>query len=618
MIIQRIRRLRWAAPAVALAAGLMFLLQAVTYARFLDSGLDEGNYLYKGWLFVRGVYAPFQPFGPSTNKMPLAFLIPGAAQAILGPGLRTGRGFAILLALMLLLAVWIVARRFGGRWWAAAAVAALALNPSLARLYSQAVSEGLVAAMTAWVLVLILGAERPRWQLLAGSALAGAVVLTRENMLPLAIFGVLYIWWERGWKLALLCGGVGLAVVGSVHALYWPEIMTNWARQIPRNLTPFLNPFRIPIPGTQIWSPDVATLTRLHGFWEGIRQHFLPLVGVLATLVLWPRRADWKSAQHRRAAIALLALLAVMVAGHLWASILKTYCVYCFSPYLAFFSFIGLLITAICAPSWRWRELAWPRQLLAALLAWVCVAGVAFGAHQWLDDGLLTVLIPRTRNMRILPGTTELWRSLSNKFGWSFEFQQWLLPLLAGVVAGALLIALVWVGWRLWGRTRSAAAPGFLILALLLGAAGVLGPTPLLGGVVEEDACRADVITSYETVGAQLAQIIPAGARIYWRGGLSPAPLLYLADIRIYPPQLNDGYSLRTGGDPQELYRMGFWNAELARQWLDEADIVLVEARLVSDTFKTQIAGQYEELQPLGRTDPCRPGSEIHIYRRLP
>ncbi|HEY9089160.1 MAG TPA: hypothetical protein VIO36_13400, partial [Anaerolineaceae bacterium] len=161
------------------------------------------------------------------------------------------------------------------------------------------------------------------------------------------------------------------------------------------------------------------------------------------------------------------------------------------------------------------------------------------------------------------------------------------------------------------------AAPGFLLLALLLAAAGVLGPTPLFGGVMEENACRADVIASYETVGAQLDEIIPAGARVYWRGGLSPAPLLYLADIRIYPPQLNDGYSVRIGGDPQELYRMGFWNAELSRQWLNEADYLLVEARLVSDAFKEQVAGQYEELQPLGRTDPCRAGSEIHIYRRL-
>lgn len=615
--IQRIQRSRWAAPALALAAGLVYLLQALQYAAFLDSGLDEGNYLYKGLLFARGVYAPFQPFGPLTNKMPLSFLIPGVVQALIGPGLRTGRYFAILLALLLLLAVWIVARRFGGRWWAAAAVAALALNPSLARLYSQAVSEGLVAAMGAWVMVLVLGSDRPRWQLALGAALAGAVVLTRENMLPLALFGVLYVWWERGWRPALLCAAVGLAVVGGVHALFWPEIMTNWARQIPRNLTPFLNAFRIPIPGQQSWSPDVAQLSRYHAFWEGIRQHFLPLVGVLASLILWPRRADWKSPQHFRAAVSLLLLLAVLFAGHLWASILKTYCVYCFSPYLSFFSFIGLLITATCAPSWRWRDLPWPRQALAALLAWVCAAGVAFGAHQWLDDGLLTILIPRTRNMRILPGTTELWRSLSNKFGWSFEFQQWLLPLVAGAAVGALLIVLVFAGWRWWGRKRSAAAPGFLLLALLLAAAGVLGPTPLFGGVMEENACRADVIASYETVGAQLDEIIPAGARVYWRGGLSPAPLLYLADIRIYPPQLNDGYSVRIGGDPQELYRMGFWNAELSRQWLNEADYLLVEARLVSDAFKEQVAGQYEELQPLGRTDPCRAGSEIHIYRRL-
>lgn len=615
--IRRIRQLPWAAEAAALAAALLFLLQSLRYARFLETSLDEGNYLYKGLLFVQGVYTPYEPYGPLTNKMPLSFFIPGAAQALFGPGLRTGRGFAIVLALLLLLAVWIVARRFGGRWWAAGVVAVLALNPALARLYSQGISEGLVAAMSAWVLVLVLGEDRPRWQVALGAALAGAVVVTRENMLPLVVFVALYLWWQRGLKLALLGGGVGLAVIGGVHLLYWPAIMTNWARQIPASITPFLDPFRLPIPGTQTWNPELSSFSRYYSFWEGLRHHFVPLLGVLVSLILWPRREDWKSPAHWRAALALLPLLAVLLAGHLWASILKNYCVFCFSPYLGFFSFTGLVLTVIVAPSWRWRGLPGWRQALAALAVLGTAAGVGFGAHQWLDEILLTIAIPRTRNMRILPGTTELWRSLTNKFGWSFELQQWLLPLAAGVAVGALLLALVLGWWLLWGRKRSAAAPGFVLLVVLLVLGGLLTPTPLLGGVIEETACRSNVIESHETIGAQLDAIIPDGSLVYWRGSLSPAPLLYLSDIRIFPPQLNDTYSRREGGDPETLFRIGYWNTALSERWFTEADFVIVEARRVTTRFKALVAGQFEELQPLGRTNQCRPGSEIHIYRRL-
>ena len=76
--------------------------------------LDEGLYLYKGFLYASGRYWPFQDFGPWTNHMPLAFLIPGWIQRLVEPGLRTGRLYALALAALFLLAVWILARRLGG------------------------------------------------------------------------------------------------------------------------------------------------------------------------------------------------------------------------------------------------------------------------------------------------------------------------------------------------------------------------------------------------------------------------------------------------------------------------------------------------------------------------
>ena len=192
--IRRWLQTPWLAEALAGIGGLWYTLQLWGFAHLQESVLDEGAYLYKGYLFASGQYIPYQPYGPWTNHTPLAFLIPGAIQLVFGPGIRTARYASIVMAVLMLLGVWILARRFGNRWWAAAAVWALALNPAMLKAYSTAVSQGLVACMLVWTLVLVMGERRPLWQIVLGSGLAGLMVMTRINMLPvLPLLPLLYV-----------------------------------------------------------------------------------------------------------------------------------------------------------------------------------------------------------------------------------------------------------------------------------------------------------------------------------------------------------------------------------------------------------------------------------------
>ena len=166
--------------------------------------------------------------------MPLSFLIPGWAQAIFGPG---SAHWALLLHLpgRRFAAGFMVGstRRLGNRWWAVGALWAIALNPALIKMYSQAVSQVLAAAMIVWILALALGAERKAWQLWAGAALAGVLTLTRLNLSPVLLFLILYIWWQYGWRRALQAGLAGGVVVLIGHAVYWPNILRMWAFWAP-------------------------------------------------------------------------------------------------------------------------------------------------------------------------------------------------------------------------------------------------------------------------------------------------------------------------------------------------------------------------------------------------
>ncbi len=132
---------------LSLIGFLFYLVESYEYAHTQSSLLDEGAYLFKGYLFVTGQYVPYQDYGPWTNHMPLAFLIPGVVQGVFSPGLLTGRMLAVLWGAMTLIGLWILVRRLGGKGWATLSVWSVALNPTLVKLYSLANSQSLVACM---------------------------------------------------------------------------------------------------------------------------------------------------------------------------------------------------------------------------------------------------------------------------------------------------------------------------------------------------------------------------------------------------------------------------------------------------------------------------------------
>ncbi len=140
-----------------------------------------------------------------------------------------------------------------------------------------------------------------------------------------------------------------------------------------------------------------------------------------------------------------------------------------------------------------------------------------------------------------------------------------------------------------------------------------------LTGNNRANTCNLDVIEAYEENGAHLAKNIPAGSLVYWDGGLSVVPLLYIPGVEIFPGQLNQDYAFRIGGDPEQLRRAGLWNEALAQQWKNEADFLLIEEARYNG-WKDDLADgeRYEELTPVPQPFSCREGSRIRIFERKP
>ena len=225
---------------LALLGVIIYFVQAIVYAHIRLPNLDEGSYLYKGYLLATGLYKPFQPYGFWINKMYLSFFMWGWVQAVFQPGLLAPRYVAVFLSLLSLLGLWIVSRRIGNNWLAAIAVWTLALNPTLISIYSTARSEVLIICILTWVLVLSLGAQKPTWQIIASAILAGVMILTRENMVFIFPLLIIYIFWQHGRKQGFLALSAIIIVLVLGHIIYWPGIMYLWERWLPGNLLSLL------------------------------------------------------------------------------------------------------------------------------------------------------------------------------------------------------------------------------------------------------------------------------------------------------------------------------------------------------------------------------------------
>ncbi|MBL7162779.1 MAG: glycosyltransferase family 39 protein [Anaerolineales bacterium] len=632
----RLRRI-WAAPwlaeGLAFLGGVVYAIQSWIYAHTQSSVLDEGAYLLKGYLFATGKYFPFQDYGPWSNHMPFSFLIPGYIQVLFGPGLRTGRYFAILLGVLTLLGIWLLARRLGNRWWGVAAVWLLALNIPLIKTFSVMASQGLVACIFVWVLALTLGPRRPTWQVMLGVALSGLMMMTRLNMTPVLPFLILYIFWEYGKKVGLWSLVVGVLVLGVGHAIFWPGILRLWVAWLPLEWIPFFETWAKPEGALPNWNPDVSISDRIMSFFQGIRIQFFAIVGALLAWIYWPSKDKWRSAWRFRTGVFLSALLGILFIFHLWASLGKNYCVFCFSTYLSFFSFLGILLVILAFSSWEQftnRFGKWvPSALILALSAGVGYSAKKIWANQQtveqLARDILRIEVPRFSSLRIQPGTVELWSLFANKFGWAevhifsttTDLLRAVIPIFLGLIIGLVLLRFGSVWWdKIAGADRKniySPNAGIFTLFLLLGTVVSLG----LGLSPGDRDCGWDVIASYEAGGAHLAEYIPAGSKVYWWGGLSTVPLLYLPDVEIYPPQINNGYSFRLGGDPDDLARYGWWSRELAEQWIQEADVILIEARLHGGFATSFVESEaFDEVSPTPPLVPCRSNSPIHIFLR--
>jgi hypothetical protein len=612
------------ALAFALVGLAVYLAFSIHFAITQRSTIDEGLYLYKGYLFAKGVYHPFQDYGPRTEYSPLSYLIPGYIQLWFGPGLLTGRIFAILVGVLALSGLWATAWKLAGPWWAALAVWAVALNPAIIRFFSLGLSQGLVTCLLMWMLFLALGRNRSVWQTSLSAVLAGLILLTRQNMAPVLPVLLVYIFWQFGRNQGLISTLASGSVVIVGNVIFWPGILLAWAPWLPTSITPFLDAWRTPEGVTPALNFLPNRVTRLYALLEGFRFHFVSLVGSILGLVLWPTRKAWKSEQKFRSGTFLAVLFFLLLGLHIWAGLglsgINYGNAYTVNPYLAFFTYIGLLLT-IAVFSNLQKHLSAGRQILLSVVIILISTGVGYGSFLDTGDFLVHIRIPRIWSLittgKILPGV-PIWDTLANKYGIAYNTSLRIIPLLAGLLCGSLFLL---IGFAIRSILKDKKVSQFysfgVISAVVFLSAGIIfSPTVALAGGFNQWECNMNVIKTYAQTGQFILNNLSPNDRVYWDGRNAVAILLYVPNLRIFPQQIDDQWNFFHGGDSNELARLGLWNDELAKVWRDKANVIIIQQVDFSGWQSYLDKSGFVELQPLKVPLDCGPDTFLRIFIR--
>jgi hypothetical protein len=191
------------------------------------------------------------------------------------------------------------------------------------------------------------------------------------------------------------------------------------------------------------------------------------------------------------------------------------------------------------------------------------------------------------------------------------------LPAIGGLlIAGAALLAVWWTQRPPNGNAKRKNAIDYAALAWLsvLVLALLLSPSPALGAGYAQYDCNSDVIASHKRAGEVLREYLEPSKLVYWLGGESAAPLLYVPGIEIFPTQLNDGYTFRLGGDPDVHARLSYWDDTLRTEWLEQADYMLIETSYYDDFWVN--TGEWVHLGETPSVESCRLESSIQILGR--
>lgn len=212
--------------------------------------------------------------------------------------------------------------------------------------------------------------------------------------------------------------------------------------------------------------------------------------------------------------------------------------------------------------------------------AWILISG--FIVYHWIKFGQKKLKFRKNPK-------SSYWQFLILVTGFNFIIHSWAafklspraivsyFPYVAPLVA--VIMASIITSWLKTNKQQKKAL--FIYLFLLL-----LAPKGIrFAGIFDIPTRQPDLRTTYQSA-IKLKPIIKDKDKILWLG----EPIsLYLAGRVSYYPLINHTGFYKPSPDTETVKKLGFWNQEMLNQWLNESDLLTIEANKVKLLKENQV-----------------------------
>jgi len=389
---------------------LLFAVCQLAFNAFtLDTWMDEGKYLMKGYWYLTGQVPPYSPIDP-TFYMPLPFYSVGAMEWLFGIGYLPGRALAIFFAIACLVLVYLTGARIGHSRLAGAGAAVLVAGYPVTLTYFATATPYAMVSFLSLALILVLLAVRARriaWA--ASGIILWALLFTRPNMLPIAMI-------PAGWALLIEPRGKIECLTIAFLTFLAASLATLWIfghgllevvldvpglSQIAALLGAPPAPISKILPLTVSPLDPVLSLRQVPTIFY--LYFFRPYFAVSAiTLAVIALRifAAWREPDERRVKPIDLILIYFWITAVLHYLLSLSYCVDCIIPYTNYFLPVGAL--GVAALLGEVSRLTHGSRSTLAVFTCVCVVAVVMHA----SPSFPTLLRPNTE--KVQTAATEL------------------------------------------------------------------------------------------------------------------------------------------------------------------------------------------------------------------